>query len=101
VYLAGAGDEVHAGQVHGGQAAGAGGPGGERVVVFEVADDLMGRRGLVGEAQMEVGRWIFYSRSYRVVMVLLHVVYDSGLRGGVFARLVCHLGIAGLGDEAM
>jgi hypothetical protein len=44
---------------------------------------------------------MFYSRSYRVVVVLLHVVYDSGLRGGVFACLVRHLGIAGVGDEAM
>jgi hypothetical protein len=42
VFVAGAGDEVHSGEVHGGQAAGAGCPGEERVVVFEVADDLTG-----------------------------------------------------------
>ena len=44
MFVAGAGDEVHSGEVHGGQAACAGLPGGERVVVFEVADDLSGGR---------------------------------------------------------
>jgi hypothetical protein len=44
VFVAGAGDEVHSGEVHGGQAACARLPGGERVVVFEVADDLNGAK---------------------------------------------------------
>jgi hypothetical protein len=62
----------------------------------------VGWKGLVGEAQREVGRCMFFlSGSYRVVMVLLHVVYDSGLRGSVFACLVRHLGIAGVDDKAM
>jgi hypothetical protein len=100
VFFAGARDEVHSVQVHGGQAAGAGGPGGERVVVFEVADDLIGWE-VSWRRSEEGGTCMVHSRSYRIVMVLLHVVYDSGLRGGVFACLVRHLDIAGVDDEVV
>jgi hypothetical protein len=42
-------------------------------------------------------RWdlfVLFCISYRVVVVLLHVVYDSGLRSGIFAGLVRHLDVA-------
>ena len=37
-------------------------------------------------------------RAYRVVVVILHVVHNSGVRGGVFACLVRHLDVASIDD---
>lgn len=98
VFLTGPRDEIHPCEVHGCQAAGARSPGGEGVVVFEVADDLMGKAMLVGEGQASTG---VSFKSYGVVVVFLHVVYDPGLRGGVFACLVCHCDVGGVDDRGV
>lgn len=66
--------------------------------MFEVADDLMGKAMLVGEGQASTG---VSFKSYGVVVVFLHVVYDPGLRGGVFACLVCHCDVGGVDDRGV
>jgi len=64
------------------------------VVVLEVADDLGG-----GSISWQVSK--AGVRSYRVVVVFLHVVHDPGLRSGVFACLVRHLDVIGMDDRIM